>query len=42
MSTAIRALDADGTLDDLFDTYLRPVLAEDPDNVRVIVTPAED
>ena len=42
VSTAIRALDADGTLDDLFDKYLRPVLAEDPDHVRVIVTPAED
>ena len=31
-----------GTLDDLFDKYLRPLLAEDPDHVRVIVTPPED
>ena len=42
VSTAIRALVADGTIDDLFDQYLRPVLAEDPAHVRVIVTPPED
>ena len=41
VSSAIRALDADGTLDDLADEYLRPVFSEDPDNVRVIATPAE-
>ena len=42
VSSAIRALDTDGTLDDLSDKYLRPLFAEDPDHVRAIVTPAED
>jgi ABC-type amino acid transport substrate-binding protein len=42
VATAIRALVADGTVDDLFDQYLRPVLAGDPEHVRVIVTPPED
>jgi polar amino acid transport system substrate-binding protein len=42
VSSAIRALETDGTLDDLSDKYLRPLFAEDPDHVRAIVTPAED
>lgn len=42
VSSAIRSLDADGTLDDLSDQYLRPLFAEDPDHVRAIVTPPED
>jgi polar amino acid transport system substrate-binding protein len=41
VSSAIRALAADGTLDDLSDEYLKPVFSEDPDNVRVIATPTE-
>lgn len=42
VSSAIRAMDADGTLDDLEAKYLEPVFSEDPDHVRVIVTPSED
>src|SRR5262245_50720985 len=42
VSSAIRALDADGTLDDLAEKYLDPAFSEDPDNVRSIPTPPED
>ena len=42
VSSAIRAFDTDGTLTDLYDKYLRPLFAEDPENVRVIaVRPGE-
>jgi ABC-type amino acid transport substrate-binding protein len=42
VSTAIRAFATDGTLDDLIDTYLAPLLGGDPDDVRLITTkPAE-
>ena len=41
VSTAIRAFATDGTLDDLIDTYLTPVLGGDPDDIRLITTPSE-
>ncbi len=42
VSSAIRAFATDGTLDDLIETYLAPLLGGDPDDVRLITTkPAE-
>jgi len=41
VSSAIRALDANGTLDDLSERYLIPIFSEDPAHVRVILTPSE-
>jgi polar amino acid transport system substrate-binding protein len=38
VSTAIRAFATDGTLDELIDTYLTPLLGGDPDDVRLITT----
>jgi polar amino acid transport system substrate-binding protein len=42
VSSAIRSLETDGTLQHLYDTYLQPLFSEDPVHIRVIVTkPAE-
>jgi polar amino acid transport system substrate-binding protein len=38
VSTAIRAFASDGTIDDLIDTYLTPLLGGDPDDIRLITT----
>ncbi len=39
VDAAIRAFEADGTLDDLFDEYLAPVFGVDPDSIPVIRVP---